>query len=193
MVRFDSARARGYTITVAIGLPALPPAPLSFTFNCYSPGRHLRALGSFTLSFPPSTLHPQLLIFRAAPANTLLPHRKASAPKAWSSGTNPITQRLTNPTLSNGASGAGKGSAGAKGMAASSKESSASDNNKHAHDRMVFLISNFVVSEPGFAPRCAVNSRTAPFCERSGIRRRKFSFTLPCLYQLLPVTLTAWL
>ncbi|KAK7555732.1 PAB1 binding protein-like protein [Phyllosticta citricarpa] len=69
--------------------------------------------------------------------------RKAPAPKAWTSGTNPITQRSSNSPLPNGAVGAAKGPAGAKAMA-TSKESTQSDNNQHAHDRMVYLISNFI-------------------------------------------------
>ncbi|KAF2142360.1 uncharacterized protein K452DRAFT_249013 [Aplosporella prunicola CBS 121167] len=68
--------------------------------------------------------------------------RRPPPPKAWSSGsTNPITQRPSNAPLPNGSSGMQKSPAGPKAMASNQ---ASSDNNKHAHDRMVFLISNFV-------------------------------------------------
>ncbi|KAF2085956.1 hypothetical protein K490DRAFT_74827 [Saccharata proteae CBS 121410] len=69
--------------------------------------------------------------------------RKPPAQKAWTSGTNPITQRPSNPTIPNGAAGANKAPAGAKGMASTPKDAAPSDNNRHAHDRMLFLLGSF--------------------------------------------------
>lgn len=62
--------------------------------------------------------------------------RRAPAPKAWTSGTNPITQRGTTPVQQNGTPSQAKNPAITK--TAAPKDQGISD--RHAHDRMTFLL-----------------------------------------------------
>lgn len=65
--------------------------------------------------------------------------RKLTAPKAWTTGTNPITQRASPSSSVNGiANGHVQEQAKANGKGNQSAD-------KHAHDRLMFLYSNFVV------------------------------------------------
>ncbi len=64
------------------------------------------------------------------------PHRRSNSQKAWT-GTNPITQRYSQQ---NGNMPYQKQSASPR----PSKESNTSDN--HAHDRLLFLVTSFIVS-----------------------------------------------
>lgn len=64
-------------------------------------------------------------------------HRRSSSQKAWTQGTNPITQRYSQQ---NGSMTHQKQSAPTK----APKETNTSDN--HAHDRLIFLVTSFIVS-----------------------------------------------
>ncbi|KAI9819429.1 MAG: hypothetical protein M1832_003992 [Thelocarpon impressellum] len=66
--------------------------------------------------------------------------RRNSTQRAWTQGTNPITQRSAAYAQSNGAATQPRGAS--RPMAAPSKESNTPD--KHANDRMVFLLANFI-------------------------------------------------
>ena len=63
--------------------------------------------------------------------------RKSPAPKAWSQGTNPITQRPTNPTPSNGVAAAPKPSTSLSRETATPM--------RHLSDRMMYLLANLTV------------------------------------------------
>jgi hypothetical protein len=67
--------------------------------------------------------------------------RKSPAPKAWSQGTNPITQRPTNPTPSNGVATAPKPSASLSRETATPM--------RHLSDRMMYLLANLTVRKYG--------------------------------------------
>lgn len=73
-------------------------------------------------------------------ANTNSIHRRNIPQKAWTLGPNPITQKAPQPQQ-NGNIQAQKSTASQKGMAP--KESNTAD--KHAHDRLTFLLANFIV------------------------------------------------
>lgn len=72
--------------------------------------------------------------------------KKSSAPKAWTQG-NPLVQRSTTPNTANGTpNGSIKTNAAPKPSQNASPESSSAD--KHAHDRLLFLVTNFTVRSP---------------------------------------------
>lgn len=64
--------------------------------------------------------------------------RKPPAPRAWSQGTNPITQRPTNSTPTNGVATTAKPAATATGETATPM--------RHLSDRMMYLLANLTVS-----------------------------------------------
>ncbi|KAF2155605.1 hypothetical protein K461DRAFT_290621 [Myriangium duriaei CBS 260.36] len=66
---------------------------------------------------------------------------KSAGPKAWTTGTNPITQRNSALTTVNGLAN-GHGQMHQEQGKANVHESQSSD--KHAHDRLMFLFSNFI-------------------------------------------------
>lgn len=83
--------------------------------------------------------HPK----RAITNCSSLHSKKSSAPKAWTQG-NPLAQRSTTPNTANGTSaGSSKNHAALKASQNASLENSSAD--KHAHDRLLFLITNFTV------------------------------------------------
>lgn len=100
-------------------------------------------------AIPPSNIYrstspfpdflPLYLVLEQADAYTPR-DRKSGPPKAWQSGMNPITQRSTIPPPQNG--NVSQPKAGSQKPHASMELGSA---DKHAHDRLVFLMANFMV------------------------------------------------
>lgn len=71
--------------------------------------------------------------------------RKPATPRAWTQGTNPITQRSANQGTTNGTVYNSRQAAVVpRTFGSISRDSGASE--KHAHDRLVYLIANFKVS-----------------------------------------------
>src|SRR4051812_2109443 len=66
-------------------------------------------------------------------------HRRSTPGKAWTQGTNPIAQRQSNLNQQNGATVPSK-TAASKTAISMSKEINNPD--KHAHDRMIFLLAH---------------------------------------------------
>lgn len=66
--------------------------------------------------------------------------KRNTAQKAWTSGMNPITQRSTAPTQTNGIT-----PNQALGLQNSSVTQETSTLDKHANDRLVYLLGSFVV------------------------------------------------
>lgn len=66
---------------------------------------------------------------------------KAAAPKAWTTGTNPITQRTSGSPAPNGLAN-GHGQSHQEQGKVGARESQTPE--KHAHDRLMFLLSNFI-------------------------------------------------
>lgn len=85
-------------------------------------------------SFPPH------LIFNAD--TDLLHSRRAPSQKAWTSAINPITQKNTSQSLPNGNISHQKPAVPER--ASTSKEAPSSD--KHAHDRLTFILAASIVS-----------------------------------------------
>ncbi|KAI9811605.1 MAG: hypothetical protein M1827_005354 [Pycnora praestabilis] len=75
----------------------------------------------------------------ASPADGSQSKRNTSQ-KAWTQGTNPITQRASNLNQQNGAAAQPKGIGAMKGLANVSKETNTPD--IHANDRLLFLLGN---------------------------------------------------
>ena len=73
---------------------------------------------------------------------------RPAAPKAWTSGTNPLTQRGTSSPQSNGVATPSK-STSAKSNA--QKEAGISD--KHAHDRLLYVFGASIVRHAKFTQR----------------------------------------
>lgn len=69
--------------------------------------------------------------------------RRNSSQKAWTPGSNPITQKSSNTPPLNGVSNQPRGTS--KNLA-SSRETNTPD--RHAHDRLMYLLANFVVCAP---------------------------------------------
>lgn len=89
-----------------------------------------------------TVLRRTYLLYDIARANLSLriSYRKPAPQKAWQSGMNPITQRSTMPAAQNGNIAQPKTSTQ---KSAANVELANAD--KHAHDRLVFLMANFMV------------------------------------------------
>jgi hypothetical protein len=90
--------------------------------------------------------HPALRLPRAAlsPAcrnADLAARRKPPAQKAWTQGTNPLTQRPTNPTPSNGIVNPPKPTQNSTGPSGETNTPM-----RHLSDRMMYLLANLTVS-----------------------------------------------
>ncbi len=79
--------------------------------------------------------------FESVRLSLLMSHRRNPPQKAWTSGMNPITQRSTTPAQQNGAAAQTKP---ALPKTTTNQDMNASD--RHANDRLLFLLGNFIVS-----------------------------------------------
>ncbi|KAI9714341.1 MAG: hypothetical protein M1820_000302 [Bogoriella megaspora] len=74
-----------------------------------------------------------------SPADTT---QKKPAPKAWTQGNNPLTQKAAGSSVPNGAANAPRNGTSPKPTQSQTKEPSQSE--KQAHDRLVYLMANFI-------------------------------------------------
>lgn len=116
-------------------------------YNCdYTAGSLDVSATWINVAVPRSTVFSRCVRLTACLASQADPEpcRKLSTQKAWTQGTNPITQRSSTPGTANGAASAPKPTPSAKSQASTARETNTPE--KHAHDRLTFLLANFMVS-----------------------------------------------
>lgn len=96
------------------------------------------------LYFPCETaLDIGVLHYTISPSSLHMASRRNAPQKAWTTGMNPITQRSTTPAQQNGAGNQAKA---VSQRPVNNRETNSPE--KHAHDRLIFLLGNMIVSSP---------------------------------------------